>query len=43
MPKSKNELNFITEIFEIREEQIFIEDLNEYDRFVDRQEKILQG
>ena len=43
MSKTKNQLDFIAEIFEIREEEIFIEDLNEYDRFVDGLEERIQG
>ncbi len=31
----KNELDFIVKTFEMREEDIYIEGLNEYDRFVD--------
>lgn len=31
----KNELDFIVKSFEIREENIFIEDINSYDKHVD--------
>lgn len=31
----KNDLDFIVEVFKIREEDIFIEDITQYDRHID--------